>query len=213
VRRIGVLMPYDENDPQAKPRLSAFTQALADLGWTDGREVQMDLQWGRADPNRIRALAQELVGRQPDIILADSTAVTVALKGETRTIPIVFATAVDPVASDGRGRVRARAGGERGIGPPSLAGGARGDLRVLGRIAAGARDRSITGSEAPQHHGRITVRKFGGADWSNKMGTFGTRPATLQPCALERGWSLTGLSPLTSHHRRFRASFQVGRQP
>ena len=71
VRRIGVLMPGDENDPLWKPRLSAFTQALADLGWTDGRNVRTDLRWGRADINRTRALAQELVGLKPDIILAN----------------------------------------------------------------------------------------------------------------------------------------------
>src|SRR6516164_2852755 len=73
VRRIGLLMPYDENDPVAKPYVSAFTQALADLGWADGRNVRMDLRWGGGDTNRIRALAQELVGSQPDIILAGGT--------------------------------------------------------------------------------------------------------------------------------------------
>jgi putative tryptophan/tyrosine transport system substrate-binding protein len=61
VRRIGVLLPYDENDPLTKSELSAFTQALADLGWTDGRNVRMDLRLAGADTNRIRALAQELV--------------------------------------------------------------------------------------------------------------------------------------------------------
>src|SRR6516162_10279504 len=65
VRRIGVLMPYDENDPEPKRRVSAFTQALADLGWTDGRNVRMDVRWGGDDINRIRALAQELVRSQP----------------------------------------------------------------------------------------------------------------------------------------------------
>ena len=100
VRRIGVLTPWDENDPLAKARLSAFTQALADLGWTDGSNVRMDLRWGRGDANRIRALAQELVGLQPDIIVvAASTPATVAVQGETRTIPIVFAGVGDPVAS------------------------------------------------------------------------------------------------------------------
>ena len=49
-----------------KPRLSAFTQALADLGWADGRNVRIDLRWGGADINRIRALAKELVGLQPE---------------------------------------------------------------------------------------------------------------------------------------------------
>jgi putative tryptophan/tyrosine transport system substrate-binding protein len=95
VRRIGVLVPNDENEPVFKTRLSAFTQALADLGWIDGRNVRMDLRWGRGDANRIRALAQELVGLQPDIILASGTPATVALQRETRTIPIVFASAGD----------------------------------------------------------------------------------------------------------------------
>jgi putative tryptophan/tyrosine transport system substrate-binding protein len=99
VRRIGALMPYDgENDPVAKPRLSAFTQALADLGWTDGRNVRMDLRFHGGDNNRSRAFAQELVGLQPDIIVTSGTPATVALQRETRTIPIVFAGVTDPVA-------------------------------------------------------------------------------------------------------------------
>jgi putative ABC transport system substrate-binding protein len=99
VRRIGVLMPYDQNDPERKRRYSAFTQALAGLGWANGRSVRMELRWGSGDINRIRALAQGLVGLQPDIILAVSTPVTIALQRETRTIPIVFVNGGDPVAS------------------------------------------------------------------------------------------------------------------
>jgi putative ABC transport system substrate-binding protein len=99
VRRIGVLMPLDENDPVAKTMVSAFTQALADLGWTDGRNVRMDLRWYGTDINRIQALAQELVRLQPDIILANSTPATVALQRETQTVPIVFVNVSDPVAS------------------------------------------------------------------------------------------------------------------
>jgi putative ABC transport system substrate-binding protein len=98
MRRIGVLMPWDENDPEGKLRYSAFTQGLVDLGWTDGRNVRMDLRWAGGEINRIRALAQELVGLQPDIILTSATAATVALQRETRTIPIVFASMGDPVA-------------------------------------------------------------------------------------------------------------------
>jgi putative ABC transport system substrate-binding protein len=99
-KRIGVLISADENDPQWKPRLSAFTQALADLGWIVGRNVRMDLRWAGGDNlNRIRALAQELVGLQPDIILTSSTPPTAALQRETRTIPIVFVIVTDPVAS------------------------------------------------------------------------------------------------------------------
>jgi putative ABC transport system substrate-binding protein len=99
VRRIGMLLGLDENEPLQKARISAFTQALADLGWTDGRNVRMDLRWFGDDINRIRALAQELVGLQPDIILAGGTPATVAVQRETRTIPVVFASVTDPVAS------------------------------------------------------------------------------------------------------------------
>jgi putative ABC transport system substrate-binding protein len=99
VRRIGVLMGTDENDPEPRRRLSAFTQALADLGWIDGRNMRMDLRWGSGDINRIRTLARELVGLKPDIIVTDSTPATVALQRETRTIPIVVAGVADPVAS------------------------------------------------------------------------------------------------------------------
>jgi putative ABC transport system substrate-binding protein len=69
------------------------------LGWTEGRNVRMDLRWYGDDINRIRALAQELVGLQPDIIVTNSTAPTVALQRETRAIPIVFVNVADPVAS------------------------------------------------------------------------------------------------------------------
>ena len=76
VRRIGVLIAGDENDPLAKSDFSAFTQALAGLGWTDGRNVRMDLRWAGGDINRIGALAHELVGLQPDIILTNGTPAT-----------------------------------------------------------------------------------------------------------------------------------------
>jgi putative ABC transport system substrate-binding protein len=97
-RRIGMLVGGDENDPLMKPRVSAFTQALANLGWTDGRNVRIDLRWGGGDANRMRAIAQELVGSHPDIILTNATAALITLQRETRTIPIVFAGG-DPVAS------------------------------------------------------------------------------------------------------------------
>jgi putative tryptophan/tyrosine transport system substrate-binding protein len=96
-RRIGMLSPYEENDPLFKPLYSAFTQALADLGWTDGRNVRMDVRWAAADNNRIRTLAQELVGLQPEIILAHAETVTAAVQRETRSIPIVFVGVTDPV--------------------------------------------------------------------------------------------------------------------
>src|SRR6516162_4847436 len=99
VRRIGVLMLGDENDPVLKTFISAFVQALAGLGWTDGRNMRMDLRWHGDGTNRIGAFAQELVGLQPDIILTAGTPATAAVQRETHTIPIVFGNAADPVAS------------------------------------------------------------------------------------------------------------------
>src|SRR6516225_3651166 len=99
VRRIGVLTVGDENDPLVKSILSTLTQALADLGWTDGRNVRIDFRWGSGDINRMRALAQELVGLQPDIIVTGAAPPTAAAHRETRTIPIVFANVGDPVAT------------------------------------------------------------------------------------------------------------------
>jgi putative ABC transport system substrate-binding protein len=96
VRRIGMLIAGDENDDQVK--VSAFMQALAGLGWTDGRNVRMDLRWWGDDINRLPALAREVVGLQPDIIVTNGGAATVACQRETRTIPIVFAATIDPVA-------------------------------------------------------------------------------------------------------------------
>src|SRR5215831_11691251 len=98
MRRIGVLISGDENSPLEKTLVSAFTQALAGLGWTEGRNVRMDLRRFSGDFNQIPALAREMVGSQPDIILTGGTPTTVALQRETRTIPIVFGSIVDPVA-------------------------------------------------------------------------------------------------------------------
>jgi putative ABC transport system substrate-binding protein len=99
VRRVGVLMFGDEDDPVVKTARSAFTQALAGLGWADGRNVRMDLRWWGDDINQIPAIAKELVGLQPDIIVASTTPATAALQRQTRTIPIVFVGVGDPVAS------------------------------------------------------------------------------------------------------------------
>jgi putative ABC transport system substrate-binding protein len=124
VRRIGVLMPNDENDPVRRTSISAFIQALADLGWTEGRNLRMDLRWHGDDINRSRALAQELVGLQPDIILTGGTVATAAVQRETRTIPIIFATVGDPVASSIVARLNQPGGNITGFAlyEPTLAG-------------------------------------------------------------------------------------------
>jgi ABC-type sugar transport system substrate-binding protein len=140
VRRIGVLMG-DETDP-FKTWVSAFIQALAGLGWTEGRNVRMDLRWFGDDTNRIRALAQELVGLQPDIILASSTPVTVAVQRATRTIPIVFANVGDPVASGIVARLDRPGGNVTGFGILEASLGGKW-LELLSEIAPGLKRAAI----------------------------------------------------------------------
>jgi putative ABC transport system substrate-binding protein len=142
VRRVGVLQSNDENDPVAKTQVSAFTQALADLGWTDGRNVRMDVRWGGGDNNRIRALAQELVGLQPDIIVTSATAATIAVQRETRTIPIVFVNVGEPVASGIVPRLNQPGGNITGFAilEASLAGKW---LELLSEIAPGLKQAAI----------------------------------------------------------------------
>jgi putative ABC transport system substrate-binding protein len=99
MRRIGVLMAFAESDPEVQANVTAFRQALEKLGWTDGRNVQIDYRWGGADPERIRAYAIELVGLKPDVILVSSALVLQPLQQETRSVPIVFTQVAEPVGN------------------------------------------------------------------------------------------------------------------
>jgi putative ABC transport system substrate-binding protein len=141
MRRIGVLSPGDEDDP-AKSILSGFTQALAGLGWTDGRNVRMDLRWGGEDINRMRALAQELVGLQPDMIVTGGGLPALVVQRETRTIPIVFMAAADPVALRIVARLDRPGGNVTGFAnfEPSLGGKW---LELLSNIAPGLKRAAI----------------------------------------------------------------------
>jgi putative ABC transport system substrate-binding protein len=142
VRRIGVLMTGDENDPVQKPLVSAFTQALADLGWTDGRNVRIDFRWHGYDINRIPMLARELVGLKPDMIVTGGTVGTVAVQRETRTIPIVFSGGADPVASGIVPRLNQPGGNVTGFATyePTLGGKW---LELLSEIAPGLKRAAI----------------------------------------------------------------------
>jgi putative tryptophan/tyrosine transport system substrate-binding protein len=97
VRRIGVLTLLAATDEGAKRQLSAFVRQLEELGWAEGRNLQIDYRWGAGDPERMQVFAKELVELQPNAILARSTPVTAALLRQTRTIPIVFTVVSDPV--------------------------------------------------------------------------------------------------------------------
>jgi putative ABC transport system substrate-binding protein len=140
VRRIGWLTGRDEN--AAKTVVSAFTQALAGLGWTVGRNVRMEVRSPGGDATRIRAFAQELVGLQPDMIVTGGTAATLALQRETRTIPIVFASASDPVATGIVPRLNQPGGNITGFGLLEATLGGKW-LELLSEIAPGLKRAAI----------------------------------------------------------------------
>jgi putative ABC transport system substrate-binding protein len=101
MRRIGVLWPYSEADADSQSRIASLRQALRDLGWTEGRNLQVDYRWGASadNPDRIRTYAMELVALAPDLIVAGSGGIAIELKRTSRIVPIVFPTANDPVGT------------------------------------------------------------------------------------------------------------------
>ena len=97
VRRIGVLMAFKEDDARAKGWLASFSRGLAELGWSSGHNLRMEVRWAADSVDQMRAYAKELVSQQSDLILSFGTPVTAALQRETQSIPIVFAIVSDPV--------------------------------------------------------------------------------------------------------------------
>ena len=98
LRRVGVLMGVDAADAAAQARVAAFRAGLAELGWTEGGNVRLDVRWTAGDPRRMRDEAAALVQEAPDAILSSGTPAITALRDATKTIPIVFVTYGDPVA-------------------------------------------------------------------------------------------------------------------
>jgi putative ABC transport system substrate-binding protein len=99
MRRIGVLLPAAADDAEYQARVGAFLQALALLGWTIGRNVEIDTRWATANPDDIRRHAAELAALAPDVILVEGTPAVAPLLQATRTVPIVFVNVVDPVGA------------------------------------------------------------------------------------------------------------------
>jgi putative ABC transport system substrate-binding protein len=99
VRRIGVLTGLDTNDPEGQAEVRSLKQGLQELGWVEGRNLQIEYRWTEGDPNRIQMSVTELVGLRCEVIVARSTPVVAALVRETRTIPIVFSYVADPIGS------------------------------------------------------------------------------------------------------------------
>jgi putative ABC transport system substrate-binding protein len=99
IRRIGVLLPFAKDNAEIRARIEAFLQELKQLGWTDGRNLQIEYRWGIDDSNFIRKAASELVALSPDVIFATATPAVAALQQATGTVPIVFAQVADPVSA------------------------------------------------------------------------------------------------------------------
>jgi ABC-type uncharacterized transport system substrate-binding protein len=98
-RRIGVLMPFAIDNPEARARMATFLQELQQLGWTVGGNLQIEYRWDAADANSSQRAAKELVALSPDVILATATPALAALQQATNTVPIVFTTVADPVTA------------------------------------------------------------------------------------------------------------------
>src|SRR5262249_21836976 len=95
MRRIGVLMPFGKDNPEGPSRITAFVQGLQTLGWTEGRNLQIEYRWDSGD---LQKAATELVALSPDVIFANATQAVAALQQATRSVPIVFANVADPVS-------------------------------------------------------------------------------------------------------------------
>ena len=98
VRRLGLLLPYVQTDPQAQARVNAFRAALQERGWTDGRNIRLEFRYSEGQPNRLPALA-DLVQQNVDVLLTAGTESTDAARKATKTIPIVMAAVGDPIAA------------------------------------------------------------------------------------------------------------------
>jgi ABC-type uncharacterized transport system substrate-binding protein len=99
IRRIGMLLPSTPDDAEYQVRQAVFLQALQQLGWSDGRNVQIDTRWAAGDANLVRKYAAELIALAPDVILTSGSATMGPLLQATRTVPIVFTTVLDPVGA------------------------------------------------------------------------------------------------------------------
>src|SRR5262245_59854645 len=97
MRRIGILMNTAADDPEPQTYIAAFRQALQQLGWTEGRNLQVDTRWGAGSTERFRRYGSELVALAPDLILAAGVGVVIAVQAASRGVPIVFVQSIDPI--------------------------------------------------------------------------------------------------------------------
>jgi putative ABC transport system substrate-binding protein len=133
-RRIGVLSSTPADDPETISRTAAFVRTLQELGWTEGRNVRIDLRWGTGDRDRVRRGAEELVAFAPDVILANGAAVVGPLLQVTSSIPVVFVQTTDPVGAGYVGSLARPGGNATGFALPEYSSSGKW-LEILRQIA------------------------------------------------------------------------------
>jgi putative ABC transport system substrate-binding protein len=154
MKRIGALFGFSMNDPVGSARLTAFLQGLQELGWTVGRNVQVEYRWDATDAERTRKGASDLVALAPDVILVNTGVNTGILLQATRTLPIVFVTAIDPVGAGLVASLARPGGNATGFASAEFSLGAK-YLELLKEIAprltrvAVLRDPSVPAGSAP----------------------------------------------------------------
>jgi putative ABC transport system substrate-binding protein len=158
MRRIGVLMNSTADDAESQARLAAFRQGLQQLGWTDGRNVQLDARWGTGDVSRLRSVAEDLVASAPDAILAGVGGTVGPLMQATSTVPIVFAQAIDPVGA-GFIASMARPGG-------NVTGFTQFEFTLSGKMAANSQ------GDRAQSYARCGPSKSSHRGWSWAVGRY-----------------------------------------
>jgi putative ABC transport system substrate-binding protein len=143
--RIGVLSNLTEDDPEARARDAAFVQGLRQLDWIAGRNVQIEYRYAAADPARFRSFAAELAGLGPNVVLAYTSPAVAALQQAMPSVPIVFASVIDPVGA-GIVETLARPGG-------NATGFTVFEYGIAGEMV-GAAERDCPGGDAGCHHSR-----------------------------------------------------------
>ena len=155
MRRIGILLGHAADDPKSMARNAAFLQGLQELGWSVGRNVQIDYRWAVGDAASIRKFAAELVALRPDVIMAAGNPILVALQQATDTLPIVFAGVADPVGAGFVASLARPGGNVTGFAPFEFGIGGKW-LEVLKEIAPGVRRTAVL---------RDATQVSGGGQW------------------------------------------------
>ena len=141
-RLLAVIMVGSENDPERTHWLTVFVQGLRELGWTEGRNLRLEVRWAGDTAERMRMIAQELVDLHPDAILASGTPAVAALQRETRTIPIVFVLVADPVGDSFVATLSSPGGNITGFGSEEADMGGKW-LELLTQLAPGMKRAAI----------------------------------------------------------------------